>query len=755
MITKIWKSLRGRANRGLATRAKSGKYTTNQLTALVQAIADVSYGGHPFCKSPIVNLATRRLGESLMQVELRVSKDKRNRGEKIIEDGELWNLIQRPNERDQTWSKFVERTVHNMILEGGNRWLLLNARGAAALPAEVMAVPQDKVKTKTAVDEFGFKRPVYHEFVSEGTGRRIPYRDEEVVAVNLPNPLNPIQGLSPLDAGSQSVQQDIAASKWNTSLFKNGAEPGGILKTDQSLTTEQAREILDAWLDRFAGEGKANSTAVMHSGLAYEAVSRSHKDMEFTEQRKWSRDEIGTLLGAFPILYGVVENANRSNSDTQEILWWTITIMPLAFRIAEAFTQGIARRFDPQVECWFDFRQVPVLQKRHLESVEMAKLWWDMGYPVNDINALLDWGLPDTKIGKRSLVPFNLQTAEQLLGEDVEEINEPEGVNSETPEEDADGEGSKSIRSAIDKAAPTESQRTAIWQQFNASWSPLAKVAERKFITYFQKQRDGVLKRLATFKFPDEGKSKSVVTRGTIDRLLAEVLFDLEPEDLSFKVIAQSVWREAAQLGGEQAVEEAGGIAEDFRVDDKAIARLFRQRENKIRDVNKSTFKFLIREMKKGLSEGETAEKIADRVRGVYRQNIGHRKGKVVTPGRALRIARTEVHNVVSGSRKVGFVQAGVDGKSWLTARAGDIRDTHRAAEAATLNNPIGIHEKFQVGADRLDYPGDPSGSAKEIINCRCVVLARRKNESSKAMWNRYGGWKFRAWIDSSLRAAA
>ena len=32
------------------------------------------------------------------------------------------------------------------------------------------------------------------------------------------------------------------------------------------------------------------------------------------------------------------------------------------------------------------------------------------------------------------------------------------------------------------------------------------------------------------------------------------------------------------------------------------------------------------------------------------------------------------------------------------------------------------MDEKFQVGDDVLAYPGDPSGSPEEVINCRCAI---------------------------------
>lgn len=55
--------------------------------------------------------------------------------------------------------------------------------------------------------------------------------------------------------------------------------------------------------------------------------------------------------------------------------------------------------------------------------------------------------------------------------------------------------------------------------------------------------------------------------------------------------------------------------------------------------------------------------------------------------------------------------------KGWLTRGDNRVRPTHRAAGRA---KPIPVNQLFVVGGDRLRYPGDPKGSAEEVVNCRC-----------------------------------
>lgn len=91
---------------------------------------------------------------------------------------------------------------------------------------------------------------------------------------------------------------------------------------------------------------------------------------------------------------------------------------------------------------------------------------------------------------------------------------------------------------------------------------------------------------------------------------------------------------------------------------------------------------------------------------------------------RAIRIARTEVIGASNAGSIQGARSMGIKGlkKKWLVALDGRERATHAAVSAQTILEPIGINDKFNVGAAVLDYPGDPMGSAEEVINCRCAI---------------------------------
>lgn len=85
---------------------------------------------------------------------------------------------------------------------------------------------------------------------------------------------------------------------------------------------------------------------------------------------------------------------------------------------------------------------------------------------------------------------------------------------------------------------------------------------------------------------------------------------------------------------------------------------------------------------------------------------------------RAAMIARTETHGAanfgaVEAARETGLI---LD-KEWIAAEDERSREDHALASGQV----VGVNEPFIVGGEALMHPGDPAGSADQVINCRCA----------------------------------
>lgn len=120
--------------------------------------------------------------------------------------------------------------------------------------------------------------------------------------------------------------------------------------------------------------------------------------------------------------------------------------------------------------------------------------------------------------------------------------------------------------------------------------------------------------------------------------------------------------------------------------------------------------------LREGINRGESISKLADRVDECFRYGRSN----------AETIARTETHGAAESTGFDTATQAAVAAgmaltKRWLATHDARTREDHAAAEDD--NQEVPIDEPFIVGGDELMYPGDPDGSAEQVVNCRCTAI--------------------------------
>jgi len=95
-----------------------------------------------------------------------------------------------------------------------------------------------------------------------------------------------------------------------------------------------------------------------------------------------------------------------------------------------------------------------------------------------------------------------------------------------------------------------------------------------------------------------------------------------------------------------------------------------------------------------------------------------------ISRSRAALIARTETHNAASFSNHSYHITVQQDLgikmlKKWVSTVDARTRSTHAAANGQTVD----MDEKFLVGGAEMEFAGDSAGGAKNVVNCRCVII--------------------------------
>jgi uncharacterized protein with gpF-like domain len=63
--------------------------------------------------------------------------------------------------------------------------------------------------------------------------------------------------------------------------------------------------------------------------------------------------------------------------------------------------------------------------------------------------------------------------------------------------------------------------------------------------------------------------------------------------------------------------------------------------------------------------------------------------------------------------------RSGIAYKEWLTAKDDKVRAEHVRADGQV----VAVDEPFTVDGEKLTGPCDSRGSARNVINCRCVAI--------------------------------
>ena len=119
-------------------------------------------------------------------------------------------------------------------------------------------------------------------------------------------------------------------------------------------------------------------------------------------------------------------------------------------------------------------------------------------------------------------------------------------------------------------------------------------------------------------------------------------------------------------------------------------------------------------QVSRGIATGMSFQQVAQQLAGYT--NIGYNN--------AIRIARTEGHRIqVQGTMDACYKakDKGADiVKQWDSTLDDRTRESHQAVDGE-------IRELDKPFSNGLMFPGDPSGGAAEVINCRCALLQRAR----------------------------
>lgn len=636
------------------------------LVAGTLPVGPKNWGKEQFLDAVEISLYTNRAiakrADKVGEIEFQLKDAK----DKIIERDPLLDLLYRPNPvftGRQFWAlaqKYYDLVGEVYILVEGEREVFEKQKKIKGLH---LLIP-------TLVTPFfdGTGRPTKYEYRT--AEKTIEYQPEQIIYMHNPNPKEPLRGQSLLRAGISSILTESQINTYHSRILENGGKVEGVFKfkTDR-LTEDQLAKLKDDYQKEYGAAKKAGMPLFLGGDADYIKTGLSPDELAFLGAKKMIFEDICILTGVPKSMLASTTDVKFDNADADRAIFLRETIHPLLVNLTTTLDEKLFP--DDRTLTFVDPTPENVEQKR--KNIETANAIYAL--TTNEKREMLeDIGITvdPVKDGDEILVPFNL----------MPQTGQPAGNEKRI----------KSQNKEIDHPLRSAEMRDKYYAMQIKRQDRDESLFVKKLNSYFNGQRDRLIEAL-----PEQ---KAVMTKQSVEELL-KLELEVKIGNELFLPLLTELLKEA----GINTMEFVGSNYQ-FNLTDDIVSWLASRSDIFLTSINETTFETLRGVFADSLANGDTRDELIDRIQETYGD---------IKRSRATTIARTEVHNANQYGILQGYKQAGVTIKIWVAVRDSATRDSHASIDGE--ERPI--DRPFSNG---LMLPGDPSGPAEEVINCRCQI---------------------------------
>jgi HK97 family phage portal protein len=249
---------------------------------------------------------------------------------KNIRRSKLHTLLNVEPNPYQDISAFKRNLIVDFLMDG-NIFVYYDGMHLYHLPAENVTIETNE---KTYIDKF-----VY----SNG----IEYSPSEIIHIK-ENSFNSIyRGVPRLKPAWRTMQLLGSMRRFQDNFFKNGAVPGLVLKSPNTLSEKIKERMLQAWVARYNPQSGGRRPLFLDGGLEVENLTEvNFKDLDFQEAIKSNERIILEAMGIPPIL---LDGGNNANIRPNHRLYYLETILPIIRKMGYAFERFFGFKLNEDV----------------------------------------------------------------------------------------------------------------------------------------------------------------------------------------------------------------------------------------------------------------------------------------------------------------------------------------------------------------------------------------------------------------------
>ena len=237
----------------------------------------------------------------------------------------------------QDINSFKRNLIIDLLIDG-NIFIYFDGRHLYQLPAGNMEIETHETQYIT-------------KYIYQG---QVDYTPSEIIHVK-ENSFNSIyRGVPRLKPAWRTMKLLGSMRNFQDNFFKNGAVPGLVLKSPNTLSEKIKERMLAAWRVRYNPNTGGRRPLILDGGLEIDNLNEvNFKDLDFQPSIAANEKIILSALGVPPLL---LDSGNNANIRPNLRLYYLETILPIVRKINYAFERYFG--FDLQE----DVSRVPALQ---------------------------------------------------------------------------------------------------------------------------------------------------------------------------------------------------------------------------------------------------------------------------------------------------------------------------------------------------------------------------------------------------------
>ncbi|MAD72310.1 MAG: phage portal protein [Euryarchaeota archaeon] len=267
----------------------------------------------------IVNRGVNMIVDDVAEIPVVVHPNQTNGVQKGIRRSTVNKLLNKEPNLFQDVSSFKRNLITDYLLDG-NIFIYYDGAHLYHLPADSVTIHADP---KTFIEKY--------------TYNDVDYGPDEIIHVKENSFYSIFRGTSRLKPAVRTMALTASMRKFQDNFFKNGAVPGLVLKSPNTLSEKIKERMIQSWSIRYRPDAGGRRPLILDGGIEIDSISNvNFKELDFQSSITENETIILKALGIPPIL---LDSGNNANIRPNMRMYYLETILPIVRKINYAYSR--------------------------------------------------------------------------------------------------------------------------------------------------------------------------------------------------------------------------------------------------------------------------------------------------------------------------------------------------------------------------------------------------------------------------------